>query len=136
MDPVIATGLINIGGNILQKILPSNPPSVENSKSSSFESNLQDIQGSSPTSKSLETLRDEITNSPELKDFLSRNSGNEISLDKLSDGSVRVLSSTGDFMTLRPESPACANANQFLANSMSSGQNINPGRENSVMLIG
>ena len=136
MDPVIATGLINIGGIILQKILPSNPPSVENSKSSSFESNLQDIQGSSPTSKSLETLRDEITNSPELKDFLSRNSGNEISLDKLSDGSVRVLSSTGDFMTLRPESPACANANQFLANSMSSGQNINPGRENSVMLIG
>ena len=136
MDPVIATGLINIGGNILQKILPSNPPSVENSKSSSFESNLQDIQGSSPTSKSLETLRDEITNSPELKDFLSRNSGNEISLDKLSDGSVRVLSSTGDFMTLRPESPACANANQFLANSMSSGQNINRGRENSVMLIG
>ena len=136
MDPVIATGLINIGGNILQKILPSNPQSVENSKSSSFESNLQDIQGSSPTSKSLETLRDEITNSPELKDFLSRNSGNEISLDKLSDGSVRVLSSTGDFMTLRPESPACANANQFLANSMSSGQNINPGRENSVMLIG
>ena len=136
MDPVIATGLINIGGNILQKILPSNPQSVENSKSSSFESNLQDIQGSSPTSKSLETLRDEITNSPELKDFLSRNSGNEISLDKLSDGSVRVLSSTGDFMTLRPESPACANANQFLANSISSGQNINPGRENSVMLIG
>jgi hypothetical protein len=136
MDPVIATGLVNIGSNILQKILPSNPPSVENSKSSSFESNLKDLQDSSLSPKSLETLRAEIKDSPELQDFLSRNSGNKISLDKLSDGSVRVLSSTGDFMTLRPESPACANANQFLANSVSSGQNINPGRENSVMLIG
>ena len=66
MDPIIATGLVNIGGNILQKILPSNPPSVENSKSSSFESNLKDLQGSSLSPKSLDTLRVEITNSPEL----------------------------------------------------------------------
>lgn len=136
MDPVIATGLVNIGSNILQKILPPNTPSVEDSKSSSFESNLKDLEGSSLSVKSLETLRSEIKDSPELQDFLSRNSGNKISLDKLSDGSVRVLSSTGDFMTLRPESSTCANANQFLGISISSGQNLNPDRKNSVMLIG
>jgi hypothetical protein len=135
MDPIIATGLVNIGGNILQKILPSNRPSVENSKSSSFESNLKDLQDSSLSLKSLDTLRTEITDSPELQDFLSRNSGNKISLDKLSDGSVRVLSSTGDFMTLRPESPACAKANQFMEDSIYSDQNLSPDRKNSVILI-
>ena len=69
MDPIIATGLVNIGSNILQKILPSNPPSVENSNSSSFESNLKDLQDSSLSPKSLETLRAEIKDSPELQDL-------------------------------------------------------------------
>ena len=135
MDPVIATGLVNIGSNILQKILPQTPKSSENLGPSSFESNLKEIQSSSHSPHGLEALRTELKGSPELTDFLSQNSGDTITLDQMSDGSVRLLSSSGGFMTLRPESPTCAKANQFMKASISTGQNLSPDRKNSVILI-
>jgi len=136
MDPIIATGLVNIGSNIVQKVFRTDITSTQNTQSLSFESNLNKAGGVSTSQPNMEGLRSELKDSPELKDFLSQNSGNTITMDQLSDGSVRVLSSSGSFMTLRPDSPTCSKACQFMELSTSTGQNLSPDRSNSVILIG
>jgi len=136
MDPLVTTGLLSIGSRIIQGALPPSTSHMDLSKAKSFESSLNKLTGDSGSSKNLDSLRSELIDSPNLKNFLSRNEGNSISLDQLSDGSVRLLSSSGDFITIRPDSPACAKACQFLNQSISAGKNLSPDRENSVILIG
>lgn len=136
MDPVIATGLINLGGNLLKQALPATAE-VSPATEANFENNLLAHQHSNIAKiGDLDQLRSDLLKSPEVSEFLSRNTGNSIALDQLSDGSVRLLSSSGDFISLRPDTSTCRLANQFFHSSIASGENIHPQRVNSVILTG
>ena len=135
MEPVLATGLLNLGSNILQKAFS---PSTETPKANfgDFKSDLAKIQAQEKPACDLDQLRTNLLDSPEIKEFISRNPGSSIHLDQLSDGSVRFLSSSGDFITLRPEDLHCDIASRFLHGSIASGQNLHPDRPNSAILTG
>jgi hypothetical protein len=59
-----------------------------------------------------------------------------IHLDKLADGSMRLVSSSGDFLTLSPNSEIGQKASQFHSSSLNIGENITASRPNSVTLVG
>lgn len=133
MEPILASSLLNLGSNLIQKAFPlsGNPQnSVEN-----FESDLSRIQKKQEVVLDLDLLKTDLIESQELKDFLARNNGNTISLDQLSDGSVRFLSSSGDFITFQPDIPICETASLYLHGSFAEGKNTNLERPNSVILI-
>ena len=135
MNPVVATSLINLGSNIVNKAFSPQVATPSVSKAD-FESNLKNFQDQPISSSDLQVVKTELLNSPELKNFLSNNSECTISVDQLSDGSVRILSSSGDFITLNQNSPLLAKADQFLHGSLEIGKNLNPERTNSVILTG
>ena len=135
MNPVVATSLINLGSNIVNKAFSPQVATPSVSKAD-FESNLKNFQDQPISSSDLQVVKTELLNSPELKTFLSNNSECTISVDQLSDGSVRILSSSGDFITLNQNSPLLAKADQFLHGSLELGKNLNPERTNSVILNG
>jgi hypothetical protein len=135
MNPVVATSLINLGSNIINKAFTSEVVTTPVSKTD-FESNLKSFQNHPVSITDLEKVKSELLNSPEMKEFLSKNSDCTISVDQFSDGSVRILSSSGDFITLNQNSPLLAKADQFLHGSLKLGENINPERTNSAILIG
>ena len=135
MNPVVATSLINLGSNIVNKAFSSKVDATPVSKTD-FESNLKSFQDQPVSTTDLEKVKTELINSPELKEFLSKNSDCTISVDQFSDGSVRILSSSGDFITLTENSPLLAKADQFLHNSLKLGKNLNPERTNSAILTG
>ena len=135
MNPVVATSLINLGSNIVNKAFSPQVATPSVSKAD-FESNLKNFQDQPISSSDLQVVKTELLNSPELKNFLSNNSECTISVDQLSDGSVRILSSSGDFITLNQNSPLLAKADQFLHGSLELGKNLNPERTNSAILTG
>jgi hypothetical protein len=135
MNPVVATSLINLGSNIVNKAFSPQVATASVSKAD-FESNLKSFQDKPISSTDLQAVKTELLNSPELKNFLSNNSECTISVDQLSDGSVRILSSSGDFITLNQNSPLLAKADQFLHGSLELGKNLNPERTNSAILTG
>lgn len=135
MNPVVATSLINLGSNIVNKAFSPQVATPSVSKAD-FETNLKSFQDHPISSTDLQAVKTELLNSPELKNFLSNNSECTISVDQLSDGSVRILSSSGDFITLNQNSPLLAKADQFLHGSLELGKNLNPERTNSAILTG
>ena len=136
MDPIIATGLINIGSNIVNKAF-SKSAELNPSPAVNFKDDLAKFTHD-PTAnpKDLNQIREDILSFPEVRNFISKNEGNVISIDKMSDGSMRFLSSNGDFMTLPSNHPSSAFTVNFLDSSLASGKNLNAQRLNSVILIG
>ena len=136
MDPIIATGLINIGSNIVNKAF-SKSAELNPSPAVNFKDDLDKFTHK-PTAilKDLNQIREDILSFPEVQNFISKNEGNVISIDKMSDGSMRFLSSNGDFMTLPSNHPSSAFTVNFLDSSLASGKNLNAQRPNSVILIG
>ena len=135
MNPVVATSLINLGSNIVNRAF-SSPDATTPATKTDFESNLKSFQDQPVSKTDLEKVKTELLNSPELKEFLSKNSDCTISVDQFSDGSVRILSSSGDFITLNHKSHLLAKADQFLHGSLELGENLNPERNNSAILTG
>ena len=135
MNPVVATSLINLGSNIVNSAF-SSPVATAPVTKTDFESNLKNYQDQPVSKTDLEKVKTELLNSPELKEFLSKNSDCTISVDQFSDGSVRILSSSGDFITLNQNSLLLAKADQFLHGSLELGENLNPERTNSAILTG
>jgi len=135
MNPVLATNLINLGSNIVNKVL-SSENELRVAPAGDFETKLRNFQIKPIDEAQLEGIKSELLQSPELKNFIEKNSNSTISLDQLSDGSIRVLSSSGDFLTLNKESLLLAKADQFLNGSLRNSKNLNPDRANSVILTG
>jgi hypothetical protein len=135
MNPVVATSLINLGSNIVNKAF-SSAGEPKAAPAEDFETKLRSFQNKPIDAAQLEGIKNELLQSPELKSFIEKNTNCTISLDQLSDGSIRVLSSSGDFLTLNKESLLLAKADQFLNASLKNSANLNPERANSVILTG
>jgi len=134
MNPVFASGLLKIGSDLVSRAIPS--PRDNFTASRSFENELKDIEVTRAEAVNLDQLQKEILDIPEFQNFISQNPGSTVTIEQLSDGSIRVLASTGDFMTLRPESASCQKAVEFLNGSIAEGKNLSTERDGSVTLIG
>jgi hypothetical protein len=136
MDPIIATGVINLGSTLINKVLPKTPNDFHSNKVNFDKDLTQFTEAKVLSSSEISDLRKEVLSLPGVKEFLSKNEGNSISIDKMSDGSVRLLSTSGDFMTLRPDHPSSALVSKYFDSSISASTNLNQQRPNSVILTG
>ncbi len=137
MNPIVATSLINLGGSILGKAIPSSVPSIPPSGTRlSFEDSLnRSLPAPVAPPIDLEKTKDTLVTCPELSDFLSRNQGNRITLDEMADGSIRFLSSSGDFTVLGKGSAAWEPARQYLNGCLQTQCNLSTDRIRSAVLL-
>jgi len=137
VNPLAVSELTRLGSSLLKNGFNSirSKTNVQNVQSTHFENELKSAQKlTTPTE--LEAQKVELLKDPALSPFLKQNSDNTIHLDKLADGSMRLVSSSGDFLTLSPNSEICQKASQFHSSSLNIGENITASRPNSVTLVG
>ena len=116
MNPLLATGLLGLGRDLLGSLSRSQPartPSV------SFESLLQRMESvrsakAADRADELQRLREEFRNLPEVHEFLSRFPlGSEASIEAAADGNIRIR--LGDYeLELPPGSPGHSLATQWM----------------------
>jgi len=135
MNPIAVAELTQLGSSILRKGI-SSLSKTENhpSNPSAFADKLKGAE-SALTRSELKDLKIQLLNDSSLSDFFKQNTDNTIHLDKLADGSMRLTSSSGDFITLAQGSTTGQLAIQFHDASLEACENLSPSRENSVLLI-
>ena len=128
MNSILATGLLDLGKNMIDRI--SAPKSLPTDKQvDSFNSELQKV--SQPT---LSSLRQDLLADPAIKNFLQGNKDNEIFLEKRADGSTKLLSSSGETMIIESNSPANDKFQNFFDRCTQEQLCLSPHRPNSVLL--
>jgi len=136
MNPILASNLLNVGSNLMNRILPPSTPAETGPGAVSFEAKLENAQENRALPINLEKLKNEILENPDIQSFLSSNPNCEITLDQMSDGSMRILSSSGDFMTLNSGTSLCTKVSQYFQSSIDSGEHLSADRAHAVVLIG
>jgi hypothetical protein len=135
MNPIAVAELTQLGSSILRKGI-SSLSKTENlpTTPSAFADKLKGAE-SALTRSELNDLKTKLLNDSYLSDFFNQNTDNTIHLDKLADGSMRLTSSSGDFITLPKGSTTGQLAMQFHDASIKASENLSPSRENSVLLV-
>jgi hypothetical protein len=120
MDPIIASGVITIGKEFLDRA--SNLlPSIQESKSTQFSSHLTDASSNLGKGANSEIqvheleqkLKADLLKDPLTANFFHQNQGNQIFLEKRADGSVQFVSSSGQSLILENSSTHCSKATQL-----------------------
>lgn len=137
MNPLAVSELTRLGSSLLKNSINSihSKTNIQNVASSQFENELNNAQKAT-TPVEVKAQKIELLKDPALSPFLDQNSDNTIHLDKLADGTMRLISSSGDFLTLDPNSEIGQKASQFHSSSLNIGENISASRPNSVTLVG
>lgn len=136
MNPIAVTELTRLGSSLLSRGIesisgkpsPQLDPSVFANELSSAEAKPEVID--------IENVRSQLLKDPTLANFFKQNTDNTIHVDRLADGSMRLVSSSGDFFTLGKNSKVCQLASDFHTKCLESNKNLSPSRTNSVLLIG
>jgi len=111
MNPVVASSLISMGSNLLNRVITSSP-SLSSPSSTSFSKELMQVS-TAEKSLSRDELKKEFITSPAVKSFIDKNSGDTLYLEERADGSMKILSSNGQSLVLSQGSVACATAKKF-----------------------
>ncbi len=135
MNPIAVAELTQLGSYILRQGISSLSKTENHSTTpSAFADKLKGAE-STLTRSDLNDLKTKLLNDSYLSDFFNQNTDNTIHLDKLADGSMRLTSSSGDFITLPKGSTTGQLAMQFHDASIKASENLSPSRENSVLLV-
>ena len=135
MNPILASSIANLGCNIIQRVIPTPSKNSNQTNSVDFATNLERLENAELSGADLEILKSDLLNSPEIQDFLTRNHGNKISIDQLADGSIRFLSSSGDFLSLSSENSCHSKASEFFQQSLRAGVNLDTSRVSTVVIL-
>lgn len=130
MNPVVASSLVSMGKDLLDRVTTQSP-NLPQPNSTSFSKELDQV-AASEKALSRKELREEFTNSPAVQSFLEKNSGDTLYLEKRADGSMQILSSTGSTLILKEGTEACATAQQFFAACLKDQVNLSENRANAV----
>ncbi len=139
MDPITATGIISIGREIIDNVVsPSNSLNV--GKIKSFSKQIEETNNDSnvvtnPTLRvqKLEgELKSELLKDPATATFFQQNKSNQIFLEKRADGSVQFVSSSGQSLIIKKNSPHCSKANEILSLCFENKINLAAMRPNAV----
>ena len=135
MHPSLIHEIASIGTSLLSRGIESasriNKPGPDPKL---FSAKLSEAQAL-PETRSIEEMRTDIIESSSISQFLEQNKGNSISLDLLADGSMKLLSSSGDFLTLDKQTEICILARKFHQACLSSGESLSQDRPSLVKLI-
>ena len=136
MNPIAVAELTHLGSSILRSGISSlSKTDNQLTTPSAFADKLQGAKNSIKPAE-LSDLKDKLLKDPSLAEFFQQNIDNTIHLDKLADGSMRLTSSSGDFVTLPNDSPSGQLAMQFHDASIRANQNLSTNRKGSVLLLG
>ena len=133
MNPIIASSLANLGKDILaggiQVFQPSKSaplPSSSQIFTSELESaqNIGSHQDTVLSTKELDQIKDQLLKDPKVREFIEQNLGNTIHLDKLANGSFRLLSSSGALHIIEKDSAACRLASDYHNGCVKLNQNL------------
>ena len=138
MNTILASGLLNIGKEIIRANLPGMKSSEVSKSDPNFSQHLKEAQGKPadnfPKTGNLATAKKELLASPELSGFLGQNKDCDITMDQLADGSFRLLSSSGEFVVLEKNSPSHSLAKSFFDLCLSQQKNLAENRTDAVSL--
>ena len=143
MNPIIASSLANLGKDILaggiQVLQPSKAASLPSSPRI-FTSELETAQKVGThqdtvlSTKELDQIKEQLLKDPTIRDFIEQNLGNTIHLDKLANGSFRLLSSSGALHVIKKDSAASRLANDFHNGCVKLNQNLVSSDSSKVIL--
>jgi hypothetical protein len=140
MDPIITSNVISIGKELLNKVSNSvNPPN--SSDSIPFAKKLEDSQNSTSTKESSETriqnlqksFKSELLKDPATEKFFTQNKDNTIHLEKRADGSAQFISSNGQSLIIKKNSPHCIKANELIELCFTNSTNLTAMRPNAIV---
>ena len=130
MNPVVASSLISVGSNLLNRVITSSP-NLSSPGSTSFYKELLQVS-TAEKSLSRDELKKEFITSPAVKSFIDKNSGDTLYLEERADGSMKILSSTGQSLVLSQGSVACATAKKFFELCIQDQVYLSTNRANAV----
>ena len=138
MNPIFATGLVNLGKDFLSSgvklFSQENLTSVDKKSFALKLQSAKDQQGLIPQNRNLDHLSKELLNDPELRKFISQNEGHTLQLDKSANGTFRILSSSGDLFVINQSSPCIHLAQAYHNACLSKGQNLVPSDPSKVLI--
>jgi hypothetical protein len=133
MNPIIASSLANLGKDILtggiqvfqpskSVPLPSSPQIFTSELKSAQKTGA--IQDQALTKKDLDHIKEQLLKDPKIREFIEQNQSNTIHLDKLANGSFRLLSSSGSLHVIEKGSISTQLANDYHNGCMQLNQNL------------
>ena len=129
MNPIVATGIVSAGKNLIENLLsPSSkttPPLQVNLILNYAKLSFQEIP---ETVLRKEFLKDEV------KSFLEANSGSEIHLEARADGSIQLVASSGSRLVLDKGTQTCATGQKLIQACLINESNISTTRPNAIIL--
>ena len=136
MNPIAVAELTQLGTSLLSHGIRKISSSHEVASNDAFSHRLSEISSSGNLSsqRSPEELRADILKSDHLCQFLSQNSEDSLTLDKLADGTIRITSSSGDFLTLNCNSEIGKLASEYFDSCFSHKRFLSSERQNAVIL--
>ena len=138
MNSIVATGLLNIGKEIIKANFPGLKSSPDSASQKQFSAHLTNAESKQLAGKhtlqSIESSKKELLSSPIIQKFLSKNAGCEITLDQLANGSFRCHSSSGEFIIIEQDSEFHQSAKSFFELSLKHEKNLANNRLDAVLL--
>jgi len=143
MNAIIASSLANLGKDILaggiQVFQPSKSASLPSS-SKVFTSELKcaqkagAIQDTVLSTKDLDQIKEQLLKDPKIREFIEQNLGSTLHLDKLANGSYRLLSSSGALHVIEKDSATSQLANHYYNGCVKLNQNLVSSDSSKVIL--
>ncbi len=143
MNPIIASSLAHLGKDILasgiQVFQPSKTASLPSS-SRIFTSELESAQNIGAqqdtvlSAKELDQIKEQLLKDPKIREFIEQNLGSTIHLDKLANGSFRLLSSSGALHVVEKDSVSAQLANHYHNGCIQLNQNLDSADASKVIL--
>ena len=143
MNAIIASSLANLGKDILaggiQVFQPSKSASLPSSPQV-FTSELESaqkadaIQDTVLSTKDLDQIKEQLLKDPKIREFIEQNLGSTLHLDKLANGSYRLLSSSGALHVIEKDSATSQLANHYYNGCVKLNQNLVSSDSSKVIL--
>ena len=130
MNPVVASSLVSMGKDLLDRVTTPSPNHPQ-PNSTSFSNELSEVSAAEKSLSNKE-LKEEFINSSTVQSFLEKNSGDTLYLEKRADGSMQILSSNGRTLILKEGSEVCSTAKKFFESCIKEQAHLSDNRPNAV----
>jgi len=134
MNPIIASSLANLGKDILAggaQLFQLSKSTYLPAPSGIFKSELESAQKIGThhqdkvlSVKELDQIKEQLLKDPKIREFIEQNLGNTVHLDKLANGSFRLLSSSGALHVIEKDSTTSHLANEYHNGCLKLNQNL------------
>ena len=137
MDPIIAGGLVSTGKNLLNgisnQIVSQKTTEAKGCVSFPEELGKASRQETTVSFSDIKSVRVALMENPQVSSFMEKNANSQVYLEKRADGSVQLLSSSGETLVLKKDSKACIQAINYFDLCLKEKSNLTEFRPNAVL---